>query len=556
MKRIVSLLLVLVLALSAAALAEGAYPSYLNLDSQIPVVKEGEEAPTLRMILQRRVGGSEWEQLWIAKYIATYLNVKLEVEMVDNAEALAERKTLMFAGGDLPDLIMNMDLSTNDIITYGQMNGQLLKMDEYISEELTPNMVKWFEENPAAKATATTPDGHIYTLPKMMAVDNEGDLRRLFINTAWLEEIGMEAPATLDELLAVLRAMKEKHPDSAPLNGAIDEQNPGYFILNAMGFVSRDTRMSGYGLAPATKDGSFALPCATEEFREYLTIMHDLYQEGILMKNFFLAEKTEVDAKVLNNETAVVTGAPYAYGIDTWDLWQAVSPLTSAQNATPVVNQPSAASVGGFAISATTEYPELCMRFADVFFSHDYVARMMWIGPKDGSEEALGYAGNVASEGGEGWTFPEENYPENCSGLWDWLVGYVSFYANFGSNDTQKTINAYAHDYLGGAELPSKQFDLTNGDQFYRASVWEKVWPYVTEYTFPTTYYLDEDTALRMTDLETVIEPYVKEQVALFINGTRPLDEFDAFQSELKAMDIDSLIEIYQGIWEPYKAAL
>ncbi|MDY3025811.1 MAG: hypothetical protein SOR74_02760, partial [Candidatus Faecivicinus sp.] len=301
---------------------------------------------------------------------------------------------------------------------------------------------------------------------------------------------------------------------------------------------------------------SFALPCATEEFREYLTIMHDLYQEGILMKNFFLAEKTEVDAKVLNNETAVVTGAPYAYGIDTWDLWQAVSPLTSAQNATPVVNQPSAASVGGFAISATTEYPELCMRFADVFFSHDYVARMMWIGPKDGSEEALGYAGNVASEGGEGWTFPEENYPENCSGLWDWLVGYVSFYANFGSNDTQKTINAYAHDYLGGAELPYKQFDLTNGDQFYRASVWEKVWPYVTEYTFPTTYYLDEDTALRMTDLETVIEPYVKEQVALFINGTRPLDEFDAFQSELKAMDIDSLIEIYQGIWEPYKAAL
>ena len=250
MKRIVSLLLVLVLALSAAALAEGAYPSYLNLDSQIPVVKEGEEAPTLRMILQRRVGGSEWEQLWIAKYIATYLNVKLEVEMVDNAEALAERKTLMFAGGDLPDLIMNMDLSTNDIITYGQMNGQLLKMDGYISEELTPNMVKWFEENPAAKATATTPDGHIYTLPKMMAVDNEGDLRRLFINTAWLEEIGMEAPATLDELLA--------SSDVITLHCPLTEKTQGLIGSEAIARMKDGVRVINTARGPLVNEGAMA----------------------------------------------------------------------------------------------------------------------------------------------------------------------------------------------------------------------------------------------------------------------------------------------------------
>lgn len=553
-KRIVSLLLALILCLGMAAFAESEYPSYLNLDSQLPVVKEGEEAPTLSVMLVAKAGMGDWDDLWVAHYISEYLNVNLDVEIIESSEALAEKKNLMFASNDLPDIMMNMSITTNAIVTYGVMNGQLLQLDDYINETLTPNIAAWFEEDPSAKAVSTAPDGHIYGLPKLIANDNEGDLDRLFVNTTWLDELGLESPTTLDEFLSMLRAMKAAHPESTPLNGGIDEQSPIYFILNAMGFVNRGN--DSYGLSPSTKDGEFVLPCTTEEFKECLSIMHDLYAEGIVSSNFFLAEKTDVDAKVVTNETAVISNSPYSYGIDTWADWAAISPLTSEWNDTPVTKAPGSTGIGGFSISANTEYPELCMRFADVFFSHDYISRMMWIGPMDGSEEALGWAGNVAAQGGEGWAFPEENYPENCTDLWSWLVGHVSFYAEFGSNDMQKTINAYAHDYLGGDELGYKDFDLTNADGFYRASVWEKVWPYVTEYTFPTLYYLDEDTTIRLADLTTVIEPYVQEQVALFINGDRSLDTFDDFQNELKAIGIDELIEIYRGIWEPYKAAL
>ncbi len=57
----------------------------------------------------------------------------------------------------------------------------------------------------------------------------------------------------------------------------------------------------------------------------------------------------------------------------------------------------------------------------------------------------------------------------------------------------------------------------------------------------------------RLTDLETVINPYVKEQVALFITGERPLSETGAFKEELKAMGIEELQDIYREIYDNYQ---
>ena len=372
----------------------------------------------------------------------------------------------------------------------------------------------------------------------------------------------MESPATLDELLAVLRAMKEKHPDAAPLNGAIDEQNPGYFILNAMGFVSRDTSMSGYGLAPATKDGNFALPCATEEFREYLTIMHDLYQEGILMKNFFLAEKTEVDAKVLNNETAVVTGAPYSYGIDTWDQWQAVSPLTSAQNDKAFYVNGATVNIGGMAFSAATEHPELLVRIADFFFSNRG-GLYKWSGPWSQSEDTLGMIG--------GWSFEEGSntkyyFEDVASGKYpSTFAAICSTIAPWGGSETfgyRKDINpndgshgsVWLMQEMAGLETVGKVYREDYGDDCWRMSREKNAMPYLTTEVYPNITYFTEDESIRINELRTMIEPYVETETAKFITGVRPIEEFDSYLKELEDMGAQELIDFYAKAYETYQA--
>ena len=118
---------------------------------------------------------------------------------------------------------------------------------------------------------ATTPDGHIYTLPKLGESDDGTTLDRMCINKAWLDACGLEEPKTLDEFLNVLRTFKEKDPGNVgtenviPLGGGYEVagQNPGWYILNALGF-NTDTVTNNcdysYGVKPALLDGECYLP--------------------------------------------------------------------------------------------------------------------------------------------------------------------------------------------------------------------------------------------------------------------------------------------------------
>ena len=67
--------------------------------------------------------------------------------------------------------------------------------------------------------------------------------------------------------------------------------------------------------------------------------------------------------------------------------------------------------------------------------------------------------------------------------------------------------------------------------------------------TYPRQFYLSEEDTNLLTDLQTMIEPYIQEQVALFITGARPLDQVDAFKGELEAMGVQDLLQMYQTIY-------
>ena len=152
MKKLLACLLGLVLALAAMApaFAEATYPDYLNLDSQDPIIKEGADAPTPRWTIVQDSTAGKWEDLWISRYFKDRYNIEFEVESILNT-ALSERKSLMFATGDLPDIMTGFGLSTSEILRYGQQEGLLLALDEYINEELTPNICRAFEDPAVSK---------------------------------------------------------------------------------------------------------------------------------------------------------------------------------------------------------------------------------------------------------------------------------------------------------------------------------------------------------------------------------------------------------------------
>jgi len=537
----------------AAASSESGYPAYLNLDGPVPVIKEGEGAGvTVTMVTGQGEMTLSWENLWLAKYIERFMNIDMKVEQILTS-ALSERKNLMFAADDLPDILFNVDLTSNEIMRYGQMEGQLLDLTPYVNGTLTPETVYNMDKYPDSRTMCTTPDGKMYTLPFVNEPDDDGSADRTFLDKRWLDACGIENPRTLDDFIDMLRLFKEKDvtgvgaDNIVPYAVSFNYLDPSWYFLNALGYVG-----GGRGTSPALRDGEPELPVTNAEvYLEFIKVMKTLYDEKLFSENYFTAEGTEVNAWLLENRAGVFSEPVYVTGYTEWREWDSVYPLTSDWNATPKWAAPISHQVGDFAMSANSKYPEIGVRFANVFFAP--FGRIFMLGPAENMEERMDHIGSSWNPETQTVVFNEHLLPEGINDPWTYLLMYQTWYFTLGTWCLRES-NAYIGRLLGGNPPPGKNYNLDDADEQYMSLVAKNLMPYAVE-RFPYIYYLEEESTIRLSDLSAVIDSYLNEQIASFMTGRRPLSEYDAFIAEMKSIGIDELDQIYKNVWAEYKKA-
>ena len=155
----------------------------------------------------------------------------ISVDWTTMSESLAEQVNIRIAGDELPDAFMGVGFSNYDISRYGD-DGTFIDLTPYLTEEYMPNLSKILEENPDIRSAITMDDGYIYGLPageRMgtagIGADEDYSIYSIpqfsMINKAWLDDLGLEVPTTLDELHTALKAFKdndmsEKYYGNAP----------------------------------------------------------------------------------------------------------------------------------------------------------------------------------------------------------------------------------------------------------------------------------------------------------------------------------------------------
>lgn len=532
---------------------ETEYPEYLNMDGAYPIIKDGyEDEITLTMLIGMQDDSGKWEDLWISQYLSDKYNINLEVEYVTGSNN--ERKNLILAANELPDIMLNCFMTTSELVKYGAEEGIFLQMDSYMNETLTPNILKYMVDD--VKAACTAPDGHIYTLPHLKDVTepNSNEPARLFINNAWLQELGIELPRTLDEFVDALYAIKKADPSGVgsenlyPMGGGMDISNNPKYLLNALGYIAFQT--DNYGLKPTLRDGEVVIPAYDMDvFQEYLKLMNQFFNDGIIAPTFFTMDTTEMNAQMVAEQTAMYANAPYLPGNENWADFECLYPLTSEWQTEPEIAAPPATTIGSFVISADTEYPELCLRLADAFFNNtdDYCAAMGG-GYGIDSEYSYGFLQKEYLPESNSWAVDSNKTPGNISS-WNYVVQYLTGNTwNVGAHALPESIERLVA-LQGNPDFKSK-LD-TSGKNVWRVSVGEHMSPYAVN-GFPTILYYTDDINQKIMDLETVITPYAKEQIALFITGKRDLSEVDAFKEELKRMGMEDLQNIYKDLYSTY----
>ena len=210
----------------------------------------------------------------------------------------------------LPEFINPAGLGDTDILKYAKQ-GVIIPLEEYITPELMPNLCKVFEQAPEYKAMCTDENGHIWTLPWIeqlgvgkTAIQTIGNMP--FINTAWLDFLGLKMPTTVDEFEQVLIAFRDNADalkkefnidgDIIPLACMIGGGNEDCTILcNGFG--------EGYGDPDSGKhiviDENRQVICTatTEGWFKSVQWLHKLYEEGLIDPDAFTQEFNTYRAK-------------------------------------------------------------------------------------------------------------------------------------------------------------------------------------------------------------------------------------------------------------------
>ena len=186
-----------------------------------------------------------------------------------------QKKSVMFAGGDIPDILVKATVTT-DFATY---NGLFENLAPYIDSGEMPNVAKMFEDHPELRILSTDENGAIYGIPNYRSLWPRTN-RVLYINKTWLDNLGLQVPTTMDELEEVLIAFKNEDPNG---NGDTKDEIPldfsGFptFMLGCFG-VPMMNESDGYFV----EDGKVKNYRVDERYKTFMIWLQKLYGEGLI----------------------------------------------------------------------------------------------------------------------------------------------------------------------------------------------------------------------------------------------------------------------------------
>lgn len=435
------------------------------------------------------------------------------------APVASESFQLMVAADSYTDIIQ-------DIVNYYAAG-----MDRAIEDEVVMDLTDLIENNmanyssminanPEIRKQLTSSDGYIGAIMRLYSepsVPKTGTV----IRKDWLDDLGMELPHTVDEYHEILTAFHEDKGAASP-----------YYIMGT-GVAFANTIIGAYGVQADfyQEDGTIKYGFIEDGFKDYLTEMNTWYREGLISPDYVSntwgypdnGNVTAGEVGVFSQENTYMQDI-YSFTDDTSIV------LSAAPNA--VLKEGDVNKfitfgdwIGGisWSISTDCENVELLGNFIDYLFT------------EEGSR--------LANYGVQGlsWDYDAEGKPVINEAITDnpdynasmAQLKYTLLWAPF--------VEDYDRFNVGYTEA-----------EIAAADIWRE--NSSNEALLPNGLSVSADYISAYNDVFSDIDTFVTENTNKFITGNRSLDEFDDFVEEVKAMNIDYCIDIWQEMLDAYNA--
>ena len=551
-RKLLSMLLALLVCLSAAAFAEE--PEVYQFHKyEEPITLTTHAVVTTNNVFQE---GDSAESNGMTRWYENELGIQWKMAWTSgDSESNSQRLDLAFASDDLPDVISP---SIAQLAKYVAA-GKIQPLDDLIEQYASP-LVKWAikdveEQTAGAFFAPVTIGGHIYALPQMS--DTLAWWTNNFIRTDILEEMGCEMPTTLAELEAIFDKYIEMYPGQYPVVLSKDLQDSGNTFQTVL------TACNAYmDMWMEDENGELVYTSIQPEMRTALERMATWYEKGYIDPEFVVVDG--------NKESEIVSGGDWLFCYGYWhkiatfcNTWanvegseiSAVPFLLGDDGTCSVMKNAWYTSIN--AITTSCEHPEAAIyalnAFWDSYYRNDTELREMlaaegynWHYPVTESRDPI----NV-DEVNEKYSYVAEpkllwkfDYPEELVG-----PGFMNDYYTHGNltygfygrlcsraNNDYATISAAVKAGMDESLLTEEAKQTWKG--------WYQSNPKMLT-TFATSYDIWKDLPIKVNKFCTSDTPAMVEKNAYLqklelecftniIMGTKPIEAFDQFVEDWK----------------------
>ena len=452
-----------------------------------------------------------------------------------------EMLPMLLNTGDYPEIIVKNALSNDDIVNYGVNNQIFVPIDEYIDEYM-PNVKAYMADHPVYAKNIVAPDGHIYGLPGFPASFSHSSIgRKIWINKAWLDKLGLAMPQTTDELYDVLVAFRDQDPngngkkDEIPFTGCLNTWwgEAQYAMMQSFVYTETGTWMT-------VEDGQAKFVANTDEFREGLKYMNKLVAEGLMDPAAFTQDVDQLSVLCQNEECIV--GA-YACGhltiplnfedIDRVNMYEPlVTPASPSGRRVALFYDPQNVSGANFVITDACKDVPRALQAIDILFTEE--ASLIMNNGLEGDNWMYAEEGMIDFDGNPAKYMnpPVESEKHKA----DVRIDYFDPFRYM--SDTART------KYWVGSDDIYKNDSASYERRLYEAS--KAYEPYFPKETMPVIW-ADQAVAEEHVQLMVMIRDYVNQAMTRFITGDMDLDtEWDSYVKALDDMNLAKYVQYYQ----------
>jgi putative aldouronate transport system substrate-binding protein len=449
----------------------------------------------------------------------------IQLNLLAQSQASGQTTTnLMIVSGDYPDFIGDLSYSTG---MDAAIDDEVVVNIKDMIAEYSPDYYKYLiaDDNKLWKAVQTD-EGNIGAYITVGTVPEVGDGTMTY--QFMLDELGytQETLRTIDQYEEYLTAAKTAYGMASPLYLPGDFMLDGDTIANAFGVALKIDAITGE-LPWTVVDGEVQCGYLEEGFTEYVTLMHDWYEKGLIDTDT-ASHPTEYKNEDLIGLIAGKQVSVFHRGDGLVDLFIALSGEDIVPLYFPTVTEGETLHIGGAAdsvsgesgtvITTGCEDVELAMQFMNYLYTDEYYL--------------------PSNYGVEGETFDIDSNGDPQFQDWTWQTA-------------GRTFSSVMMDYTLFTMVDANV--VTPGQSEAAAAcadVWNSNLDNVEDYPDAAAMNLDESDAYsrHSGDIVTLAQEYT----AKFITGDLPLSDIPAFQEKLITSGVNDCIAAKQSAYDRY----